>query len=416
MNRTTRLITFLLLLILPSVAMAQTNAFSYQGSLTDSGGMADGVYDFRFSLYSVSTDGSNLGTDEHLGVQVTDGLFGVELDFGASAFETGADRYLEIEVRFDGDVTFTTLVPRVQLDSVPFSAHADGADIADYALAGPFEPRDSTPASRSGVSGPIINTTLTIGGNIYTTAEPIFPIQLSRDILNTGSQLIPGNYHDFTIELAIPYNASNQLRNHFDQIEGPVQIVIEANSTGFNQTAYTFTDGIFSGYRLEQDQTLVEVITVSFSQQLQNPMPVSEFVSRDTNGFNPVGHGPYAPYLGGDHIAPGNYFYAYDGTVPADSSVGIFPGEERYINNGTPTPFADQRPLTLLLNVHQDQFNILWDRFASGNGGAEPLDLRDSSGVIWNAPSASLISSWTLDIADDGGLFETYEFQYIATP
>lgn len=31
-------------------------------------------------------------------------------------------------------------------------------------------------------------------------------------------------------------------------------------------------------------------------------------------------------------------------------------------------------------------------------------------------PTPALISSWALDIAHDGGLFEIYEFQYYSNP
>ncbi|MES4792658.1 MAG: hypothetical protein C4321_06410, partial [Chloroflexota bacterium] len=94
-------------------ATALTTTFTYQGRLTDAGSPANGTYDLRFILYDAETGGAQVGSivtkDD---VPVANGLFSVELDFGANAFR-GDARWLEIAVR-PGSSTgaYTVLSPR----------------------------------------------------------------------------------------------------------------------------------------------------------------------------------------------------------------------------------------------------------------------------------------------------------------
>ena len=91
---------------------AQTTAFSYQGRLSDGSSPANGIYDLQFSIYDALTGGSAVGgpiTNAMTGV--SNGLFATELDFGASIFN-GADRWLEIAVRTNGNGSFAALAPR----------------------------------------------------------------------------------------------------------------------------------------------------------------------------------------------------------------------------------------------------------------------------------------------------------------
>src|SRR5215470_6606450 len=77
---------------------AQTSAFTYQGKLSDSGTAANGNYDFQFKLYDALSSGTQQGTTVTLNsVAVTNGIFAVNLDFGAAVF-SGAGRFLEISL------------------------------------------------------------------------------------------------------------------------------------------------------------------------------------------------------------------------------------------------------------------------------------------------------------------------------
>ena len=87
-------------------------AFTYQGRLIDANKSADGAYDFQFKLYDAESNGNQAGEDVNIpDVDVIDGYFTVELDFG-NIF-TGQSLWLEIEVR-DGDSNdvYTVLSPR----------------------------------------------------------------------------------------------------------------------------------------------------------------------------------------------------------------------------------------------------------------------------------------------------------------
>ena len=71
-------------------------SFTYQGELNQQGIPASGAFDFQFDLYDVADDGAALTTPIQLeDVSVQDGVFTVELDFGASPF-TGQSLWLEI--------------------------------------------------------------------------------------------------------------------------------------------------------------------------------------------------------------------------------------------------------------------------------------------------------------------------------
>lgn len=109
-------------------ATALTTTFTYQGRLTDGGSPANGTYDLRFVLYDAETGGSQVGAivtrDD---VTVANGLFSVELNFGATAFY-GDARWLEIAVRPGSSTgTFTTLSPRQPVSPAPYALYAVAA-------------------------------------------------------------------------------------------------------------------------------------------------------------------------------------------------------------------------------------------------------------------------------------------------
>jgi len=110
-----------------SSAAPMGTAFTYQGRLMDANEPADGVYEFEFKLYDSPTDGNQLdGTVSFRGVDVIDGYFTVELDFGGGVFG-GDARWLEIGVRSDGSSPFTTLSPRQEVTPTPYALYTKTA-------------------------------------------------------------------------------------------------------------------------------------------------------------------------------------------------------------------------------------------------------------------------------------------------
>lgn len=128
-------IIFVLIVVCLAVGanFAQTSILTYQGKLADSAIAANGPYDFTFKLYDTLSNGTQIGTDiVRDDVVVTDGIFSVDLDFGAAAFANGGVRFLQIEVRPGASSgTFTPLVPRQPVTSSPYSVKTINATTAD---------------------------------------------------------------------------------------------------------------------------------------------------------------------------------------------------------------------------------------------------------------------------------------------
>ena len=105
-------------------------AFTYQGRLNHQGEPANGGSDFQFELFDFAEGGVPLaGTLEMHNIQVTDGLFTVQLDFQDNVFN-GDARWLQIGVkRTEQGGPFTSLSPRQVLTPTPY---------ATFASSGPF--------------------------------------------------------------------------------------------------------------------------------------------------------------------------------------------------------------------------------------------------------------------------------------
>ncbi|MGD0208952.1 MAG: tail fiber domain-containing protein [Verrucomicrobiota bacterium] len=111
-----------------STAFAQgTTAFSYQGRLNNNGSPVNGLYDLRFMVWDALTNGNLVaGPLTNSATGVTNGLFAVTLDFGNGVF-TGPARWLELDVRTNGNGAFTTLLPFQQILPMPFAIMANTA-------------------------------------------------------------------------------------------------------------------------------------------------------------------------------------------------------------------------------------------------------------------------------------------------
>ncbi|HWU53741.1 MAG TPA: hypothetical protein VN153_13115, partial [Tahibacter sp.] len=76
----------------------QSSAFTYQGRLNASGGLANGTYVFTFTLFDAETGGLQVvgSTPIQQAIQVVDGLFTTDLNFGPVF--NGTQYWLEIKV------------------------------------------------------------------------------------------------------------------------------------------------------------------------------------------------------------------------------------------------------------------------------------------------------------------------------
>lgn len=177
----------MLVLILLGAAYAQGTAFTYQGRLTDSDNPADGVFDMQFKLFDTPTTGTGApqgSTITNPTVQVTNGVFAVELDFGAGVF-TGAARFLEIGIRPAGSADpYTVLSPRQALTSAPYAIRSNVAVSAD-ALSG---------ACVSCVTSGQIQS---VAGGAVTGAIPVasVPAGSASYIQNTATEQAGANFN-----------------------------------------------------------------------------------------------------------------------------------------------------------------------------------------------------------------------------
>ena len=105
--------------------------FTYQGDLLADGLPVDSFCDFEISLWDAAVGGTQIGTLNELTLDVTDGIFTANLDFGPDAFSEEA-RWLEISV------THQNRTFRVGRGIRPDSTSAESARAISSMLADPL--------------------------------------------------------------------------------------------------------------------------------------------------------------------------------------------------------------------------------------------------------------------------------------
>lgn len=108
-----------------TTASAQT-AFTYQGVLEEGGSPVTGLESIRFRIYDAPTGGTLFGETTQ-NVDVTDGVFAAELNFGTLDTINPASAWLEIAVS-TGPGTFETL-GRQTITAAPFAANTRGLNV-----------------------------------------------------------------------------------------------------------------------------------------------------------------------------------------------------------------------------------------------------------------------------------------------
>ncbi len=137
------LILGLLLLPLSLAAVPLGSAMTYQGELVEAGFPASGTFDFEFEIFDAQSGGVSLAPVITQTLDISNGIFETELDFGDSPF-MGDQVWLEVRARAAGGGAFTTLSPRQQMTAAPYALHAQfvgadavtGMEIADGSVAG----------------------------------------------------------------------------------------------------------------------------------------------------------------------------------------------------------------------------------------------------------------------------------------
>jgi hypothetical protein len=184
-------------MVLVGAAVAQTSSFTYQGRLTDGGTAGNGNYDLQFGLWDSLSGGTQIGSTQTISaVPVSNGVFTVSLDFGASSFN-GANRFLEISARPTGGAAFTLLTPRQPVNSTPYavrSLNATAADGLSSACAGCVQDTNINSVAAGKVSGTLPVGSVPAGSANYiqnSTAQQSADFNISGD--GTAGGTLSGN-------------------------------------------------------------------------------------------------------------------------------------------------------------------------------------------------------------------------------
>ena len=143
------------------MAAQGTTAFTYQGQLRDGGTNANGAYTMIFRLYDAGTNGNLVvATAITNNLNLFNGLFSVNLDFGGTAFN-GAARWLDITVT--NGAAAQTLWPRVQVMPSPYALFAAVAGTVTNGAIGNAQLSANAIASTNIQGGAITSTQLAFG-------------------------------------------------------------------------------------------------------------------------------------------------------------------------------------------------------------------------------------------------------------
>lgn len=173
-----------------STALGQgATAFMYQGQLQSNGTNVDGTNGIIFTLCSSATGNSAVGAPITNRVAVANGLFTVNLDYGAGAFN-GSARWLDIAV--SNGVTNVDLSPRAQILPTPYATFAATAGTATTA---------TTAATATNIVGGVVATgTFSGNGSGLTNVAANLEMQVFS---NPGSSTftVPTNVTSIIVEV-----------------------------------------------------------------------------------------------------------------------------------------------------------------------------------------------------------------------
>jgi hypothetical protein len=225
---------------------ALAEPFSYQGKLDQAGSPASGAFDLQFALFDAGgiQIGSTIALDD---VQVQEGLFSVELDFGVDAFAGGTGQELQISVREGASAGgYTALLPRTPINTVPVAQYAlnqeverNGFQLSMGGLTDRFliNPDVSMGMFASLSTDMQLNFNFTGSGGMYING--IFPDSapfygFARENVPVGRIQIDGDEMLFLVDSAVPLT----LTQGQAQVNGPLLVDGEIQArmgSGFEQ-------------------------------------------------------------------------------------------------------------------------------------------------------------------------------------
>lgn len=291
-------------------AAAQTTAFSHQGKLPDEYNQPTGLYDLRFNLYDEASGmNSPLNATPIIveDVQVTEGVFTVNLDFG-NLFN-GNNRYLELSVRSgESSGSFTVVSPRLQIMSAPYTIRSLSAATAEMAA-------DSQSLGGTTSSSFVQSTDSRL-------TDPRLPIPGSNDyIQNTTSVQSAANFNIDGTGTASVLNATTQFNiggNRVFSVAG-LSNVFAGKGAGANNSG---DDNSFFGNQAGMNST-TGVSNSFFGGQAginNNTGFRNSFLGSGAGANNTTGHN-------------NSFFGGGAGNTNTTGNYNVFIGESSFINN-----------------------------------------------------------------------------------
>ena len=110
--------------------------------------------------------------------------------------------------------------------------------------------------------------------------------------------------------------------------------------------------------------------------------------------------------------------YQWDGVVPDFSNAGTLPHETNPFPGFPANQGTDMAPVVLLHHSIVDSQNTLLNAFDTFQGNTSTIVRLESSGgqQLWESQSPGIISKWSLNKAEDGGLFEAFTIEFAPAP
>jgi len=410
--RTALKFTLLLLLIFVANLLAVPNTINFQGALKDANGEPVNDTKFmQFKIYPESTGGSALWNESLYDVEISDGIFSVELgkysSFPPLMFNNNDELYITFIVGGE------EMTPRQKLLAVPYARKADIASNLDGSLDSVYVNKvgpdtiSASPALYEGVLN--INHTGLEGYGLQITTDSNMDAGIRMvNISNDGVYLSDINGYAFRAN-----NGYSHFRSHSSENFG-----LEV----YNSGNHGITMAGIGGDGIHIESTNGDGVFV-----LEAGNPSAQSPSNSKNGVEIAGAEGNGVYIGqadetGVYINSANYSGVYIDSVD-NSGVQVF----NSAGNGFTATYAGDNGF--YVNSAGDPYMTSWSTYSNGFqvAGAEDyglyvgyagrsgvyVDTTDNSGLKVNATandgvyvnSAGDDGVYVLEAGSDGGYF-----------